>query len=145
MPLVEIQDLEVSFPQAEGVIHAVRGAPRSTSRRASPWHRGESVGQVRDLHGGLRLLREPPAASAPSRLEVDGTEMLGADRRTLGACGAGAAMVFQDPMTAFDRLHIATRSRNIRPHRPASKGEARAEALRSFSASRSAILRRAGH
>jgi hypothetical protein len=36
MPLVEIQDLEVSFPQVEGVIHAVRGAA-FTSMRASPW------------------------------------------------------------------------------------------------------------
>jgi oligopeptide/dipeptide ABC transporter ATP-binding protein len=133
MPLVEIQDLEVSFPQMDGVIQAVRGASLHVEA-------GESLGIVGESGSGksvtcmaaLRLLREPPARIRASRLELDGTEMLGADRRTLAKMrGRVAAMVFQDPMTAFDPVFTIGHqiAETVRAHRRASKAEARAEAL----------------
>jgi ABC-type dipeptide/oligopeptide/nickel transport system ATPase component len=104
MRLVEIDDLHVSFPQADGVVQAVRGASLHLDA-------GESLGIVGESGSGksvtcmalLRLLREPPARIRARRLALAGTDMRGADRRTLGRLrGQVAAMVFQDPMTAFD-------------------------------------------
>jgi oligopeptide/dipeptide ABC transporter ATP-binding protein len=63
---------------------------------------------------------------------LDGTEMLTADRRTLaGIRGRVAAMVFQDPMTAFDPVFTigAQITETILAHRDIGKAAARAEAL----------------
>jgi oligopeptide/dipeptide ABC transporter ATP-binding protein len=133
MPLVEIRDLEVSFPQPDGLVQAVRGASLHVEA-------GESLGIVGESGSGksvtcmaaLRLLREPPARIRATRLALDGTEMLAADRRTLaGVRGRVAAMVFQDPMTAFDPAYTIAQQivETIQAHRPVSKAEARAEAL----------------
>jgi oligopeptide/dipeptide ABC transporter ATP-binding protein len=133
MPLIEIQDLEVTFPQADGPIQAVRGASLHVEA-------GESLGIVGESGSGksvtcmaaLRLLREPPARIRATRLVLDGTEMLDADRRTLARVrGRVAAMVFQDPMTAFDPSYTIAQQivETIRAHRPISRTEARAEAL----------------
>jgi oligopeptide/dipeptide ABC transporter ATP-binding protein len=133
MRLVEIDDLHVSFPQADGVVQAVRGASLHLDA-------GESLGIVGESGSGksvtcmalLRLLREPPARIRARRLALAGTDMRGADRRTLGRLrGQVAAMVFQDPMTAFDPVFTVGHqiAETIRAHRSATRREARAEAL----------------
>ncbi|MCC7320548.1 MAG: ABC transporter ATP-binding protein [Rubellimicrobium sp.] len=132
MPLLEIADLTVTFHQPDARVQAVRGA----SFHVNP---GESLGIVGESGSGksvtcmaaLRLLREPPARVAASRLILDGTDMLTADRRTLAAMrGRVAAMVFQDPMTAFDPAFTigAQIVETIRAHRAATRRAARAEA-----------------
>lgn len=132
MHLVEISDLEVSFPQADGVVRAVRGASFHVDA-------GESLGIVGESGSGksvtcmaaLRLLRQPPARIRASRLSVDGTDMLAADRRKLASLrGRVAAMVFQDPMTAFDPVFTIGYqiAETIRAHRDVTKAAARAEA-----------------
>ena len=132
MPLVDIQNLTVSFPQHEGVVQAIRGI----SLRVEA---GESVGIVGESGSGksvtcmaaLRLLREPAARITADRIDLDGTDMLHATRRDLAAIrGRVAAMVFQDPMTAFDPVftigHQITET--IRAHRTITMADARAEA-----------------
>ncbi len=132
MHLVEISDLEVSFPQADGVVQAVRGASFHVDA-------GESLGIVGESGSGksvtcmaaLRLLRQPPARITATRLNVDGTDMLAADKRKLASLrGRIAAMVFQDPMTAFDPVFTIGYQigETIRAHRDVTKGQARAEA-----------------
>ena len=132
MPLVDIQDLHVSFPQYEGLVQAVRGVTFHVNA-------GECLGIVGESGSGksvtcmaiLRLLREPPAKISATRLELAGEDMLSADRRKLASMrGKVAAMVFQDPMTAFDPVftigHQITET--IQAHRDVSKTEAKAEA-----------------
>jgi oligopeptide/dipeptide ABC transporter ATP-binding protein len=132
MPLLEIRDLTVSFPQSDGIVQAVRGA----SFAVNP---GESVGIVGESGSGksvtcmaaLRLLREPPARITATRLMLDGTDMLKASRRDLADMrGRVAAMVFQDPMTAFDPVYTIGHqiAETITSHRGTAKRAALSEA-----------------
>ena len=132
MPLLNIENLTVSFPQHEGVVQAVRGVSLSVAA-------GESVGIVGESGSGksvtcmavLRLLREPPARIAADKMELGGVNMLTASRSQLSASrGRVAAMVFQDPMTAFDPVFTIGHQivETIRAHRRVSKAEARREA-----------------
>ena len=133
MPLVDIKNLTVSFPQHEGIVQAVRGISLCVEA-------GESVGIVGESGSGksvtcmavLRLLRQPPARIAADRMELDGIDMLNASRRQLAATrGKVAAMVFQDPMTAFDPVFTIGHQivETIRAHRDTSVTEAKAEAM----------------
>jgi oligopeptide/dipeptide ABC transporter ATP-binding protein len=133
MALVDIKNLTVSFPQHEGVVQAIRGI----SLRVET---GESVGIVGESGSGksvtcmaaLRLLREPPARIKADRLDLDGTDMLRATRRQLAAIrGKVAAMVFQDPMTAFDPVFTIGHQivETIRAHRDIPMAQARADAI----------------
>jgi oligopeptide/dipeptide ABC transporter ATP-binding protein len=132
MRLVDIQNLNVSFPQHEGVVQAVRGVSLHVDA-------GESLGIVGESGSGksvtcmavLRLLREPPAKISAERLELAGENMLTADRRKLASMrGRVAAMVFQDPMTAFDPVFTIGHQiiETILAHRALSKAEAKSEA-----------------
>ena len=132
MNLVEIADLVVSFPQSDGMVQAVRGASFHVSA-------GESLGIVGESGSGksvtcmaaLRLLRQPPARITATRLALDGIDMLTADKRRLSDMrGRIAAMVFQDPMTAFDPVYTIGQQiiETIRAHRDLTRSAARAEA-----------------
>lgn len=131
--LVHINDLTVSFTQHEGLVQAVRGVSMSVEA-------GESVGIVGESGSGksvtcmavLRLLREPPAKITATRLDLAGIDVLTADKKTLSSLrGRVAAMIFQDPMTAFDPVFTIAHQiiETIRTHRPkTTKAEARSEA-----------------
>ena len=132
MPLVDIQNLTVSFPQHDGVVQAVRGM---TLRLEA----GESLGLVGESGSGksvtcmavMRLLRQPPARITADRLELAGIDMLRASPRQLTATrGKVAAMVFQDPMTAFDPVFTIGHqiAETVLAHRDLSKAAAMAEA-----------------
>jgi oligopeptide/dipeptide ABC transporter ATP-binding protein len=129
MALVDIRNLTVSFPQHEGVVQGI-----SLSVEA-----GESVGIVGESGSGksvtcmavLRLLRQPPSKIAADRLELDGIDMLRASRRQLAETrGRVAAMVFQDPMTAFDPVFTIGHQivETIRAHRDMGMNAAKVEA-----------------
>ena len=132
MTILDLADLTVSFPQDGGIVQAVRGVSLSVGA-------GESLGIVGESGSGksvtcmaaLRLLREPPARITAARMVLDGTDMARADRRTLASVrGRVAAMVFQDPMTAFDPVFTigAQIVETIEAHRETGKAAARAEA-----------------
>ena len=102
--LVNIQDLQVTFPQLEGSVLAVRGVSIHLDE-------GESLGIVGESGSGksvscmalLRLLNSPPAKVEARRLEIAGVEVTRVSRAELSRLRGGvAAMIFQDPMTAFD-------------------------------------------
>lgn len=132
-PLVEIDDLHVSFPQMDGVVKAVRGV----SLRLYP---GESLGIVGESGSGksvscmavMRLLKSPPAQVTARTLRLGGIDVLSASRTDLAALrGRAAAMIFQDPMTAFDPVFSIGFQivETIEAHRSVSRRAARAEAL----------------
>ena len=131
--LVEIENLRVSFPQLEGTVQAVRGVSIHLDD-------GESLGIVGESGSGksvscmavLRLLKSPPAVIEADRLELAGTEMTRVSRSDLSSLrGAVAAMIFQDPMTAFDPSYTIGYQivETIQAHRRTPRKAARAEAL----------------
>ncbi len=131
-PLVDIRDLSVSFPQHDGVVQAVRGVTLHVDT-------GESLGIVGESGSGksvscmavLRLLRSPPARIEATALSLGGVDMIAADKRQIADMrGRVAAMIFQDPMTAFDPVFTIGQQivETIRVHRAVSKAEARSEA-----------------
>ncbi len=133
MPLVDIQNLHVSFPQHEGLVQAVRGMSLTIEA-------GESVGIVGESGSGksvtcmaaLRLLRHPPSRITADRLSLDGVDMLTASRRDLARVrGKVASMVFQDPMSAFDPVFTIGHQivETIRAHTDASLSAATDQAV----------------
>ncbi len=132
MKLVDIEDLTVTFSQHDGKVQAVRGMSLHVNA-------GESLGIVGESGSGksvtcmavLRLLREPPARIAAGRLHLAGVDMLTADRKRLATMrGRVAAMIFQDPMTAFDPVFTIGHqiAETIRAHRKLTQTQALAEA-----------------
>ncbi len=132
MKFLDIQNLTVNFPQYESLVQAVRGVSLHLES-------GESLGIVGESGSGksvtclaaLRLLQEPSARISADRLQLAGTDMLKADKGQLTRIrGTVAAMVFQDPMTAFDPVFTIGHQiiETIRSHRNVPKPEARAEA-----------------
>jgi len=132
MRLVDISNLVVSFAQSDGVVQAVRGLSLHVDA-------GESLGIVGESGSGksvtcmavLRLLREPPARITADRLALGGVDVLGADARKLSQLrGRVAAMVFQDPMTAFDPVFTIGQqiAETIMAHQDIGKRAARAQA-----------------
>jgi ABC-type microcin C transport system duplicated ATPase subunit YejF len=131
MALVTIENLRVSFAQHGGKVDAVRGISFSLED-------GESLGIVGESGSGksvtaMALLRLLPQTAdiAATRLELDGTDMLGADTKTLARLrGRAAALVFQDPATAFDPVFTIGHqiAETITTHRGISKRAALAEA-----------------
>ena len=132
MRLLDVRNLTVSFSQHGGLVQAVRGMTLHLDA-------GESLGIVGESGSGksvtcmaaMRLLREPPARIRADSLMLGGVDVLkarGADLVQLR--GRVAAMIFQDPMTAFDPSFTIGHqiSETILAHRPARKSEIRAEA-----------------
>jgi ABC-type microcin C transport system duplicated ATPase subunit YejF len=133
MSLVEIEELQVSFAQHGGKVDAVRGVSFRLEE-------GESLGIVGESGSGksvtcmalLRLLAPTAQISAKS-LRLDGVDVLAARQRDLSALrGRIAALIFQDPMTAFDPVFTIGHQiiETIRTHRQVSKKAALEEARR---------------
>ena len=102
-PVLDIGDLTISYgggtPAVQGVNLTVRP--------------GEVVGVIGEsgsgktslAHAVLRLLPQS-AVITGQHLSLCGTDLLGASGKTVASLrGPGAAMIFQNPMTAFSPLH----------------------------------------
>ena len=131
MTLVDIKSLKVGFAQHGGMIEAVRGVSLHVND-------GESLGIVGESGSGksvtcmalLRLLGGAARISADA-MELDGVDVLAADAKALSALrGRSAAMIFQDPATAFDPVFTIGHqiAETILTHRKASRRDALAEA-----------------
>jgi len=137
-PLLDVQDLRVSFRTPTGVVNAVRGVSFSLGR--------EKLGIVGESGSGksitgrsiLRLL--PPTARVEAkRLSFDGADLLSAPSRVLrGIRGRRISLVLQDPkyslnpvMTVGDQIAEA-----YRMHSRAGERDARRRAVEMLDAVR---------
>jgi peptide/nickel transport system ATP-binding protein len=105
-PLLEVEDLHVSFATEDGIVKAVDGVSFSIDR-------GEVVAIVGESGSGksvtamtLMGLTRGPNARFEGRAMFDGEELVSAPDAALRKVrGAGIAMVFQDPMSSLDPVY----------------------------------------
>jgi peptide/nickel transport system ATP-binding protein len=105
-PLLEVDDLRVSFATEDGLVRAVDGVSFSVAP-------GEVVAIVGESGSGksvtamtLMGLTRGPNARIEGRATLGGTELLSASERQLqGIRGASIAMVFQDPMSSLNPVY----------------------------------------
>ncbi|MFB9907444.1 ABC transporter ATP-binding protein [Allokutzneria oryzae] len=104
-PLLEVTDLDVSFPSEDGRVRAVRGLSYRVDR-------GEVLGIVGESGSGksvsslavMGLL--PPQAKITGSIRFQGKELLGRSDRELSQIrGKRIAMVFQDPLSALTPVY----------------------------------------
>ena len=101
--VLDVRDLEVTFPGAHGPIRPVRGVTFAVRR-------GEAVGVVGESGSGksLTALAVSRLVDDPGRVDATRLELLGTDLRARDSkahrrlLGTSLAMVFQDPMTSFN-------------------------------------------
>jgi oligopeptide/dipeptide ABC transporter ATP-binding protein len=106
MPLLEVEDLHVSFVTEEGVVKAVDGVTFSAER-------GEVLAVVGESGSGksvtamtLMGLTRGPNARIEGRAALDDEELLTASEDELQQIRGGQiAMIFQDPMTSLDPVY----------------------------------------
>jgi peptide/nickel transport system ATP-binding protein len=105
-PLLEVEDLRVSFATEDGIVRAVDGVSFSVGR-------GEIVAIVGESGSGksvtamtLMGLTRGPNARFEGSARFDGTELVTApDAELRKIRGAEIAMVFQDPMSSLDPVY----------------------------------------
>ncbi|HEY0915799.1 MAG TPA: ABC transporter ATP-binding protein [Solimonas sp.] len=114
MPLLEVENLEISFRTAEGELRAVNGLSLEIGA-------GEALGVVGESGSGksqtamaiMGLLA--PNASVRGRIRFDGQDLLGLKAAQMNRIrGAQIGMVFQDPMTSLNPyLSIGTQMAEV--------------------------------
>lgn len=131
-PVVSVEDLQVRFLGPDAVTYAVNGVDFTLARGEVLALLGESgCGKSVTLRALLRLL---PAdrTQIEGNIRIDGRDVLGLDQRELTALrGGAAAMIFQEPMTAFDPVYTVGEqiAETIRFHQRVGRAAARAMVL----------------
>jgi peptide/nickel transport system ATP-binding protein len=130
-PLLQVQDLHVQLPTAQGPVSALRGLSFSLGRGQTLGVIGESgCGKSLTALAIMGLL--PERAQTRGSIRLDGRELLGqSDELLCRWRGARMAMIFQEPMTALNPLHTIGRqiAEPLRLHQGLDAGTARARAL----------------
>jgi len=102
--ILEVNDLRTRFHIAEGTVYAVNGVSFHLNR-------GETIGVVGESGCGksvtmmsiMRLIPIPPGEIASGQALYEGKDLLKLDESEMESIrGKDIAMVFQDPMTAFN-------------------------------------------
>ncbi|MGH7734142.1 MAG: ABC transporter ATP-binding protein [Gemmatimonadales bacterium] len=104
MTLLEVTDLNVSFPTADGVVRAVRGVSFGVEA-------GRTLGIVGESGSGKTVLTQTllgltPGAEISGRALFDGTDLLSISEAQMREIrGARIAVIFQDPLTSLHPLY----------------------------------------
>jgi peptide/nickel transport system ATP-binding protein len=131
-PLLQVEDLHVTFPTDDGLVRAVDGVSFTLER-------GETLGIVGESGSGksvtaltiMGLIRRP-AAQLSGKAIFDGVDMLDLSHDQMrGIRGKRIGMIFQDPLSS---LHPFFRvgpqlEEAIREHQKVSPDEARTRAI----------------
>lgn len=105
-PLLQVNDLHVSFQTDDGLVEAVRGVSFELGR-------GETLGIVGESGSGksvtslalMGLIPKPPGRIDRGTAKLEGRDLLAMNERELMAIrGRRIGMIFQDPMTALNPL-----------------------------------------
>ncbi|MBA3534262.1 MAG: ABC transporter ATP-binding protein [Ardenticatenales bacterium] len=132
-PLLDVRDLETRFFTRAGTVHAVNGISFSVNE-------GETVGMVGESGSGksvtalslLRLIPSPPGRITKGEILFGGRDLRNVDLGAMRAIrGHEIAMVFQDPMSAFNPILTIERqlTEGMRVHLGMSAQQARKRAL----------------
>src|SRR5215471_11274632 len=90
MSLLEVTNLRVSFPTADGVVQAVRGVSFIVER-------GRTLGIVGESGSGKTVLTQSL---------LDGVNLVGLDSRELQKIrGKDISVIFQDPLTSLHPMY----------------------------------------
>ncbi|MER6581100.1 ABC transporter ATP-binding protein [Nonomuraea sp. NPDC001023] len=131
MSLLEVTDLQVSFPTSDGVVQAVRGLSFTVDR-------GETLAIVGESGSGKTvstqaILGLTPDADISGTALFEGVDLLGLDNEQLRRIrGAEISVVFQDPLTSLHPLYKVgwQIEELIRVHNPGTRrAEARKRAV----------------
>ena len=125
-PLLEVENLTVEFPTADGVVRAVRGVTFDVEP-------GRVLAVVGESGSGKSVTALAVMGLLPRTARVDGTvaykgrPLLGLKERELAKVrGKEIAMIFQDPMTSLNPVYTAGRqlTEAVQAHRDVKKDEA---------------------
>jgi peptide/nickel transport system ATP-binding protein len=126
-PLLEVEDLWVSFAAQRGVVDAVRGVSFTVWREKLAIV-GESGSGKSTLGRSILRLHPRIARMTAKRFRFQDTDLLAADEKTmLGIRGRHISMILQDPKFALNPVITVGEqiAEAYRTHRKASKREAR--------------------
>ncbi len=104
MSLLEVTDLRVSFPTADGVVQAVRGVSFSVER-------GRTLGIVGESGSGKTVLTQSllgltPGGQISGTAMFDGVNLVGLGSREMQKIrGKEISVIFQDPLTSLHPLY----------------------------------------
>lgn len=104
MSLLEVRDLRVGFPTADGVVRAVRGVSFDVDA-------GRTLGIVGESGSGKTVLTQTllgltPAGQVSGHAVFDGTDLIGLPAEQMRRVrGAQIAVIFQDPLTSLHPLY----------------------------------------
>ena len=104
MTLLEVKDLAVSFPTADGVVRAVRGVSFDVDE-------GQTLGIVGESGSGKTVLTQTllgltPGADVSGSALFEGTDLLGlTDDQMRHIRGERISVIFQDPLTSLHPLY----------------------------------------
>jgi peptide/nickel transport system ATP-binding protein len=130
MPLLEVDDLRVSFATHDGVVRAVRGVSFAVEE-------GQTLGIVGESGSGKSVATQTivgltRGARVSGSARFEGRDLLGASPAELRSVrGAKIAMIFQDPLSSLHPQHkIGWQiAEMIRAHEQVSKDKAWARAV----------------
>ena len=103
-PLLDVRDLRVSFPTADGVVRAVRGVSFQVPA-------GRTIGIVGESGSGKTVLTQTllgltPGAEVAGQAWFDGADLIRLrEDRLRRIRGAQIAVIFQDPLTSLHPLY----------------------------------------
>jgi oligopeptide/dipeptide ABC transporter ATP-binding protein len=104
LSLLEVSNLRVSFPTADGVVRAVRGVSFSVDS-------GKTIGIVGESGSGKTVLTQTllglaPGGEVSGQAVFDGTDLLTLEPAQLRRIrGAEISVIFQDPLTSLHPLY----------------------------------------
>jgi len=123
-PLLEVENLRVSFPTAKGPVEVVKGVSFTLGRERLGIVGESGSGKSMTGRAILRLIR-PPGVVTATRLAFDSTDLLARSEKAMRAGrGARISMVMQDPkfslnpvMTIGEQIAEAQRAHQHLPRR----------------------------
>jgi peptide/nickel transport system ATP-binding protein len=130
--LLDVSDLAVTLPTAQGQLAALRGVSFALERGGTLGLVGES-GCGKSLTALALMGLLPDGAQVSGSICFDGRELTALDDDAMGALrGDRIGMVFQEPMTALNPVHRIGEqiAESLRLHKRMGAAAARAEALR---------------
>ncbi|MDI2128916.1 ABC transporter ATP-binding protein [Yinghuangia seranimata] len=130
--ILSVRDLTVRFRTEDGVVKAVDGLSFDLARGSTLGIVGESGSGKSVTALSVLGLHNPERTELGGTIRFDGTELIGAPRRTLNRLrGRRISMIFQDALAALSPFYTVGEqiAETYREHMGASRKEAKARAV----------------